>query len=79
MKHLKRFLTKVIVRTKNEEWANKSIFQFKAGDQEGEYVSTVLGVINGPLPLLPGHPVLVMKVDDESQELVGLTIKKRWW
>jgi len=40
---------------------------------------TVLGFINGLLSLLPGHPILFAKMNDETGKIMGYGIKKRWW
>lgn len=82
VKLIDRILSIVVIRTKDEGWAERSIFQFKPDGEYGvadEYIVTVLGFINGLLPLLPFHPVLVKKIDDETDEVVGFGIRKKWW
>jgi len=74
---LDRMLSTVVFRVNDEEYANKSIFQFMS-TQHG-YETTVLGIINGILPLLPGHPVLVKKTDLNTGAVVGFGICKKWW
>jgi hypothetical protein len=79
MYYLQKILFKVVLQTYDLDKADKSIFQYKyASIDDGSCVTTVLGMINGILPLLPGHPVLVVTLNDEG-ELIKLGFKKRWW
>jgi len=62
--------------TDNSEYAARSLWQWSEV-KPGVYGTSILGVINGVLPLL--GIVLVAVFDSDTKEPLGFTIKKKWW
>lgn len=73
------FLTKIRYRTRNKDRVEKCIWQFGKDKETGEYTLSLLGVINGLLPLLPFSPVLVVSFDEETKKIKKWWIAKKWW
>jgi len=80
---LDKFLSIVVKKSKDFDKIDTSPYQYKPGE-DGYYIMTILGFINGIIPRLPGNYVLV-KIYDEvdlikgAGKLVKLTFKKKWW
>ncbi len=79
-KYRKDFLTKprLLFGKKHKEWIWKSRFQFDIDWKTKKFSLSILGFINGLLPILPGHPVLVAEVENK-REILRYYIKRRWW
>ena len=78
-KHGKDFLTKprIHISTKHTEWVHKSRFQIAIDYKTWDFTLSILGFINGLLPILPGSPVLV--ADLEYNYIKRYYIKRKWW
>ena len=78
-KYRQDFLTKIRYRSKNKDWAEKCIWQVGTDKKNREHTLSLLGIINGLLPLLPFSPVLVVDFDEETKEILRYRIAKKWW
>ena len=70
--------------TVDERRAELSIFQWRRdGCKEARWTLSMIGWLNGLLPLLPGSPVLVMHVPSNLDTSKGtewqLSFKRKWW
>ena len=72
-----RWLRKDRWFTRDKDFAQKSLWQWGQIHYSSVYVTSILGVINGMLPLL--GMVLTVVLDSETKKPLRLKFERKWW
>lgn len=78
--HGQTFLTRPRWFTRDRARAAASPFQWAPNPRYARrHTLSLLGVINGILPRLPGALVLVCVMDADTRRILTYKLRRRWW